>query len=103
MSFAGEIANLTLFNVNVEIDGNDALKKKFDEVLNALQEKQEESCSTCGMMIKSDGQELSSWILTISSSRILTQTVMYLQQCSSRTSKKETGTTQKQNITDLRM
>ena len=35
-----EIANLTLFNVNVEIDGNDALKKKFDEVLNALQEKQ---------------------------------------------------------------
>ena len=36
-----EIANLTLFNVNVEIDGNDALKKKFDEVLNALQEKQE--------------------------------------------------------------
>lgn len=51
-----EIANLTLFNVNVEIDGNDALKKKFDEVLNALQEKQEESCATCGMMIKTDGQ-----------------------------------------------
>jgi len=51
-----EIANLTLFNVNVEIDGNDALKKKFDEVLNVLQEKQEESCATCGMMIKTDGQ-----------------------------------------------
>ena len=96
-----EIANLTLFNVNVEIDGNDALKKKFDEVLNALQEKQEESCSTCGIMIKSDGQGIE--FLAISSSQTPTPTVMYLQLRSSHTSKRETGTTQKQNITDLRM
>lgn len=50
-----EIANLTLFNVDVQITGNDALAKKFSEVLNAMQEKQEESCATCGMMIKSNG------------------------------------------------
>ena len=53
-----EIANLTLFNADIQITGNDELKKRFDKVMNALQEKQEESCATCGMMIKSDGDDV---------------------------------------------
>lgn len=48
-----EIANLTLFNADIQITGNNELKKKFDSVMNTLQEKQEESCATCGMMVKS--------------------------------------------------
>lgn len=54
-----EIANLTMFNTNVEITGNEALQKKFDAVMNKLQERQEESCASCGIMVKStqDGVE----------------------------------------------
>lgn len=48
-----EIANLTLFNADIQITGNDELQKRFDRVMNTLQEKQEESCATCGMMVKS--------------------------------------------------
>ncbi len=50
-----EIANLTLFNVEVQIDGNAELQKQVEKVMNTLQEKQEESCSSCGLMIKSTG------------------------------------------------
>lgn len=44
-----EIANLTLSMSMLRLMVTMRFKKKFDEVLNALQEKQEESCSTCGM------------------------------------------------------
>ena len=53
-----EIANLTLFNVEVQIDGNAELQKQVEKVMNTLQEKQEESCSSCGLMIKSTGDGL---------------------------------------------
>lgn len=53
-----EIANLTLFNVEVQIDGNAELQKRVEKVMNTLQEKQEESCSSCGLMIKSTGEGL---------------------------------------------
>ena len=53
-----EIANLTLFNVDVQIDGNAELQKQVEKVMNTLQEKQEESCSSCGLMIKSTGDGL---------------------------------------------
>lgn len=53
-----EIANLTLFNADIQITGNDELQKRFDSVMNTLQEKQEESCATCGMMVKSNGDDV---------------------------------------------
>ena len=53
-----EIANLTLFNADIQITGNNELQKRFDSVMNTLQEKQEESCATCGMMVKSDGDDV---------------------------------------------
>ena len=53
-----EIANLTLFNADIQITGNNELQKRFDSVMNTLQEKQEESCATCGMMVKSNGDDV---------------------------------------------
>lgn len=53
-----EIANLTLFNTDINITGNNELQKRFDKVMNTLQEKQEESCATCGMMVKSNGDDV---------------------------------------------
>lgn len=53
-----EIANLTLFNADIQIIGNNELQKRFDSVMNTLQEKQEESCATCGMMVKSNGDDV---------------------------------------------
>jgi A118 family predicted phage portal protein len=53
-----EIANLTLFNADIRITGNNELQKRFDKVMNTLQEKQEESCATCGMMVKSNGDDV---------------------------------------------
>ena len=53
-----EIANLTLFNTDIKITGNNELQKRFDRVMNTLQEKQEESCATCGMMVKSNGDDV---------------------------------------------
>lgn len=98
-----EIANLTLFNTDIQITGNNELQKRFDSVMNTLQEKQEESCATCGMMVKSNGDDVEFldpdyFLITDTNTDGDALAAIFFSYL-----KKMTNTTQKQSITDLRM